>query len=121
LVVALLALLATAGRADAADRRVPAGWLGVTADGPMEASDRAEWGQMASAGVETVRTAFYWALLRPRPADAAGRLATDFTSTDAIVVAAARRGLSVLPVVQWPPPGQPCSRGGVRLPARASG
>jgi len=117
--IALLALvlaLAGAARADAAERRVPQGWLGVTADGPFQAGDAGEWDRMVVAGVETVRTAFFWALLQPYPTAAAvppaeaarfrtvDGVPTDFGSTDEIVVAAAQRGLAVLPVVQFTPP-----------------
>ena len=63
--LALLFLLAGAAGAEAAERRVPQGWLGVTADGPFDASDADEWDRMVVAGVESVRTAFYWALLQP--------------------------------------------------------
>jgi hypothetical protein len=113
--LALLFLLAGAAGAEAAERRVPQGWLGVTADGPFDASDADEWDRMVVAGVESVRTAFYWALLQPYatqqdvpPAEAAryrdaGGVPTDFSSTDAIVAAAAQRGLAVLPVVQFTP------------------
>ena len=108
-------MLAGAARADAAERRVPQGWLGVVADGPLQASDADEWDRMVGAGVETVRTAFYWRLLQQYataadvPAAEASRhrevhgVPTDFSSTDAIVIAAARRGLALLPVVQWTP------------------
>jgi Glycosyl hydrolase catalytic core len=116
--IALLAVvlaLAGAGDAAAAERRVPEGWLGVTADGPFQIEDGAEWDRMVDAGVESVRTAFYWAVLQPYatqadvPADQAARfrladgVPTDFSSTDAIVTAAAQRGLALLPVVQFTP------------------
>jgi Glycosyl hydrolase catalytic core len=116
--IALLALVVTlagAAGAEAADRRVPRGWLGVTADGPFQAGDAGEWDRMVGAGVESVRTAFYWAVLQPYrteadvPAEERLRfrivdgVPTDFSSTDAIVAAAAQRGLAVLPVVQFAP------------------
>jgi hypothetical protein len=114
--LAVLFALAGACAADAAERRVPQGWLGVTADGPFSAADGGEWDRMVVSGVETVRTAFFWALLQPYateadvPAEQAARfrtidgVPTDFSSTDAIVVAAAQRGLRLLPVVQFTPP-----------------
>ena len=57
---------------------------------------------MAAAGAETARAAFFWALVQPHPHGTSGS-SFDFDSTDALVVAAARRGLALLPVVQWPP------------------
>jgi hypothetical protein len=113
--LALLFLLAGAGGVQAAERQVPQGWLGVTADGPFNASEGDEWDRMVVTGVESVRTAFYWALLQPYatqqdvPPEEAARfravdgVPTDFSSTDAIVTAAAQRGLAVLPVVQFTP------------------
>jgi hypothetical protein len=95
LVVVALALLAAP--AGAAERRVPQGWLGVTADGPLSATDDAEWDRMAGAGVESVRVAFRWYQLQPEPQ------AIGFAPADAVVAAAARRGIGVLPVVEQPP------------------
>jgi hypothetical protein len=98
LLIVLLLLLAAPAVADAGARRVPQGWLGVTADGPLHASDTGEWNRMATVGVETVRTSIRWSDLQPDPA------AIDFSSSDAVVAAAAARGLAVLPVVQHTPP-----------------
>ena len=110
LLILLVALLAVpAGTAAAAERRVPPGWLGVTADGPLLATHEAEWNRMPGAGVESVRVALRWAALEPRPG------AFDFSSSDALVAAAAARRLPVLPVVQHAPawaavrPGDPAS------------
>ena len=112
---AVLASLALAAPAAAAERRVPQGWLGVTADGPVTATDAGEWNRMVGAGAESVRAAFRWAEVQPYrsfadvPAGNAARFRdvggtpTDFAATDAIVAAAAVRGLSVLPVLQHPP------------------
>ena len=70
---------------------------------------------MVGAGVESVRAAVRWYELQPYgsaaevpPADAArfrdaGGVPTDFTALDAVVAAAAARGLAVLPVVQCAP------------------
>jgi hypothetical protein len=41
--IALIVLLFGAAGADAETRAVPQGWLGVTADGPFDASDATEW------------------------------------------------------------------------------
>jgi hypothetical protein len=95
--VLILLLLLLAAPARAAERRVPQGWLGVTADGPMTSGEAGEWSRMPAAGVETVRAAFRWPELQPGPG------AFDFTASDAIVAAAAQRGLPVLPVVQHVP------------------
>ena len=99
LLTALVSLVALALPAQAgAARQVPPGWLGVTVDGPMTAADAPEWDRMPGAGVESARVAFRWALLQP---DAGG--AFDFAPTDAVVAAAAARGIGVLPVLQEPP------------------
>jgi hypothetical protein len=96
--ILLLALLALPAGAAAADRRVPQGWLGVTADGPLAASNAGEWQRMPRAGVESVRASMLWTALEPRPG------AFDFSASDAVVAAAAARGMPVLPVVQHTPP-----------------
>jgi hypothetical protein len=98
LAVLLCLLLPTT--ASAAPRKVPRGWLGVVADGPMTAPGfpQREWDLLAGSGAESVRTAFYWRDIQPNgPADA------DFSRTDPVVLAAAQRGLGVLPVVQGTP------------------
>jgi hypothetical protein len=114
LLLAFFSLLVGATAADAANRKVPRGWLGTTADGPFNPKSR-EWNRMKSASVESVRTAFHWARLQPYPSAAAvppgqesrfrdvGGVPTDFTSTDRIVKAAARRRMELLPVVEWTP------------------
>jgi hypothetical protein len=96
-VIAVALLLLLAAPAGAAERRVPQGWLGVTADGPLTATDDAEWDRMAASGVESVRVAFRWFQLQPEPQ------AIDFAPTDAAVAAAARRGLGLVPVVEQAP------------------
>jgi hypothetical protein len=87
--------------AHAAKRQVPQGWLGVVADGPLNdpayPAGPGEWDRMAGSGVETVRTAFYWRAVEPAPGQ------YDFALKDALVLAAAQRGLSVLPVIQGTP------------------
>lgn len=97
LVVALLACLALPAAAAA---RVPDGWLGVVADGPLTADGArldAEWDLMARSGVQSVRTAFYWSEAQPT----AG--APDWRRYDAVVASAARRRLTVLPIVHRTP------------------
>jgi hypothetical protein len=104
--LALLLLLAAPARA--AERKVPQGWLGVTADGPVRADTPAEWDRMVAAGVESVRTAVRWNELQPT----AGA-APDLAPLDALVAVAASRGLELLPVVQgtpaWAADGDPTS------------
>ncbi|MBE2316383.1 hypothetical protein DVA67_010375 [Solirubrobacter sp. CPCC 204708] len=112
--VLFLVLLLTPASASAADRLVPRGWLGVTVDGPLNdpgyAHAAGEWDRMASSGVEAVRTAFYWHSIQPT-----GPEAFDFSVKDQLVLAAAKRGLGVLPVVHGTPawaalnPGDPAS------------
>ena len=94
-------LLCLAPAAAAAERSVPRGWLGVIADGPMTRAGAAvdgEWDLMASSGAESVRSAFYWPI-----AQRAEGVPPDLASYDAVVLAAARRGLPVLPIVTGTP------------------
>jgi hypothetical protein len=96
---ALCAALALAAPAQA--RSVPRGWLGVQADGPLTEPGnpfRSEWKLMAASGAETVRTSFNWARAQP---SSSGPI--DFAAIDAVVLAAARQRLPVLPVVQSTP------------------
>jgi hypothetical protein len=94
---AILALLLCLGATAPARAAVPRDWLGVTVDGPViEAGPdyAAEWPLMAGNGVATVRVAFYWTQgqrLGPGP--------VDFAAYDTAVLAAAREGIRVLPVV----------------------
>ncbi len=98
----LLTLLVLPVTAGAAERKVPRGWLGVTVDGPLNdpawPGAAGEWDRMAGSGVEAVRTAFYWNLLQPT-----GPETFDFAVKDQLVLAAAKRGLGVLPVVHGTP------------------
>src|SRR3954447_4437569 len=100
--IALVCALALPTTADAARREVPRGWLGVVVDGPMTdpafAQAPAEWDRLASSGAESVRAAIYWSQIEPA---APGQL--DFTASDQTFLAAAQRGLEVLPVVQGTP------------------
>jgi hypothetical protein len=90
--------LLTAAPAEAR-RHVPYGWLGVTADGPLtDGSHDAEWDQLAASGAESARTSVRWAALQPD-----GGAPPDLRTTDATVLAAAARGVGVLPVVEDTP------------------
>jgi len=115
LLVPIVLALLLAAPAGAAERRVPPGWLGVVADGPLTGADGGEFDGMVAAGVETVRTGIFWAQIQPYrsatevPAADAARfrdsdgVPTDFAGLDAVVAASAARGLAVVPVVQATP------------------
>ncbi len=111
--VVLLTALTVAAPAQA-KRTVPRGFFGVVADGPLtdgEVSLAPELAKMRRSGVETVRVVFDWAHAQPYAsfadvpvADAArftdvGGVPTDFSFADRFVAAAARQGITVLPVV----------------------
>src|SRR4051812_32364018 len=100
--IALVCALALPTTADAARREVPRGWLGVVVDGPMTdpafAGAPSEWDLLASSGAESVRAAVYWNQVQPGGPDE-----LNFAATDPIFLAAAQRGLDVLPVVQGTP------------------
>jgi hypothetical protein len=98
LLLAVLVAAFTTAPASAAQRTVPQGFLGVTVDGPMTPASDDEWDRMVAAGVETVRVAMRWNLIQPYSIRDG-----DFSSTDALVEAAARRHLAVLPVVESTP------------------
>src|SRR4051794_8707719 len=91
LLTVALALLAAAPAQ--ARRQVPFGWLGVTADGPLVDGDdqAAEWDLLASSGAESARFGISWAAAQPQ----AG-VAPSLAATDAVVLAAAARGVTVL-------------------------
>jgi hypothetical protein len=98
LLAAVLVALVLAAPAAAAP---PRDWLGVTADGPLTApgaSMEGEWDVLAGSGAASVRTAFYWWDGQP---SGPGALAP--AAYDRVVLAAAQRGLGVLPVVQGTP------------------
>jgi hypothetical protein len=98
LLLVLAVALLTAAPAQA-KRTVPFGWLGVNADGPImgDAPD-SEWAYMATSGAEVTRFAVRWSEMQPSR-DAA----IDFSAFDRIVLAGARHGIKVLPVVQDTP------------------
>jgi polysaccharide biosynthesis protein PslG len=73
----------------------------VQADGPLTDQPGpydGEWDRMVGAGVESVRLTFLWRFAQP----VAGG-PNDFTATDALVIAGARRHLQVFPNV-WATP-----------------
>jgi polysaccharide biosynthesis protein PslG len=111
-----VAALAATAPAQAARREVPRGWLGVTADGPLIGAPfgtGAEWDRLAGSGAESVRTAFWWRDMQP---GGPGGLVT--AAGDAVVLAAARRGLEVLPVVQGTPGWAAITPGDLASPPR---
>lgn len=97
----VLVLLAAAPASGAAAApRVPADWLGVVADGPMldpGGAHRAEWAAIARTGTRIVRVPAYWRVFEPVP------FAFDTAAFDAVVLSAARAGLTVVPVLQGTP------------------
>jgi hypothetical protein len=85
----------------AAQARVPFGFVGVMADGPIAERDFDPAGEldlMVASGVESVRIVFHWANAQPDRATA-----PDFGAFDPLVAGAATRGLRVLPVVTTAP------------------
>ena len=100
--VVLVFALAVPATAGAARREVPRGWLGVVVDGPLIepgfADAAPEWDRLAGSGAESVRAAIYWNQVQPGKATE-----LNFAGADAIVLAAAQRGLAVLPVLQGTP------------------
>lgn len=114
----VLAAIAVLGLPAAASARVPQGFVGVVADGPVAASGfdpRAEFRTMVRTGVESVRMVVHWAdaqgYRRMEDVPAAqrdsyrsiGGVPTTFARIDPLVRAAARRRLRVLPVVTTAP------------------
>jgi hypothetical protein len=100
-IVAVCALLVAAAPASAAAPKVPRDWLGVVADGPLTDPGlglESEWQLLASSGATTVRTPFWWSQGQPN-----GAGAVDYSAYDAVVLAAARHGVGVLPIVQGTP------------------
>jgi hypothetical protein len=110
--VAVAILLVVASPAPAA---VPRDWLGVMVDRLMtdpafDAGD--EWRRLGDSGAGHVRTEFYWPRAQPT-----GPGATDLGASDAVVLAAAREGLGVLPVVRGTPGWAGASKSGPARPA----
>jgi hypothetical protein len=93
-ILVLCSLLLVPAGARAKVPRIPAGWVGVAADGPLlerPAKHRGEWRRMRANRVGFVRAAFVWRDVQPEPGP------IDLAPTDAIVLAAAKQGLSVMP------------------------
>jgi len=95
--------LLAAGSPAAAARDVPRDFYGAVLDGSVLSAPHvrlaAQWGRMASSGVETARVVFSWAAAQPT---ATGPI--DFSRTDALVAGASEHGIDLLPVVLYAPP-----------------
>jgi hypothetical protein len=119
--VALLAL-ALAAPAHAAERTVPRNFIGTVADGVLTDQDSRFLGQldpMVAAGAESIRMVFDWRVGQPYKrmedvpaeqrqffragADESG-VPTDYRAFDRYVEEAARRGMTIRPVVMLAPP-----------------
>lgn len=121
LAIALVAAPASAparSRLPFSSTRVPPGFVGVNASGPLldPRVDLAhEFDRMVRNGVESVRVVFSWAAAQPyrtwqevpRAQSSqftnVGGIPTDFSASDRLVALAASRGLSLLPVVIYAP------------------
>lgn len=126
----LVVLAMTAGSAYG---RVPPGFVGMMADGPVFArgvSLDATLTKMVSSGVQHLRVAFFWSGAQPYarwsdvPHDQAshfvsgpGGVPTAFGNTDAVVAQAAKHHLSLLPVVTYAPGWDAAPTGSGRQPA----
>ena len=100
------------------EAKVPPGFVGVVADGPLldQGTNLGhELDLMKRAGVQSVRVTFPWSAAQPyatfadAPPGAAPQFSdvdgvpTDFTGTDRLVQETAKRGLRILPVVLYSP------------------
>ena len=116
---ALLLALACASPAAAAQRQVPAHFVGTVADGVLTDDDPRFFAQldpMVSVGVESIRMVFDWRVAQPyaRMKDVPPNqrpffrdesdVPTDYRQLDGYVEAAAKRGMTIRPVVMLAPP-----------------
>jgi hypothetical protein len=79
----------------------PFGFVGMNVDGPLLGAGvnlTPVFSSMEASGVQSVRTTFDWAAAQPVQGGP-----IDFTQTDALVAAAAARGMTVLPVIIYTP------------------
>ena len=116
------AILASAllSQGTSATARVPAGFVGVVADGPLldpgsHVSLARELKLMRITGVGSVRATFLWSAAQPHETFAdvppgeqsryvdVGGVPTDFGRTDRLVRQTAKRGLRLLPAVLYAP------------------
>lgn len=115
ILAAAAALLVPAGAA----ARVPQGFVGTDADGPLLSNDTSlfynELPAMATAGIETIRINFDWRRIQPyRSMDQVPQdqrwaftevhgVPNDFWLTDTWMAMSAQRGISVMPVLIYTP------------------
>lgn len=96
--LALAAFMPVAAGA-ATTPRLPKGFIGMNADGPLyddpAVNVATELGRMQATGITQIRAVFDWAQAQPTDA----QTPPDLTKLDAIVGGAAAKGLTVLPVV----------------------
>ncbi|MEA2439746.1 MAG: polysaccharide biosynthesis protein PslG [Thermoleophilaceae bacterium] len=115
--LSLLAVSPAAG-AQAKVKRVPPNFMGVVGDGPLLSGDFDLGGQldrMVPNGVQSMRTVFNWAAAQPYesftqvPPDQLTRfrnedgVPTDWSPSDHVVLEAAQRRISILPVIMVAP------------------
>jgi hypothetical protein len=100
-----------------ATTNVPAGFVGMNANGPLFSDaghPQRQLDRMVANGVESIRVVFNWSAAQPYPnwnSVPLGQVGnyqpypvpTSFTETDRVVELAARRHLTVLPVVLYAP------------------
>jgi Glycosyl hydrolase family 53 len=117
ILVGLAGSIALAAIPPAAIANVPAGFVGMNANGPLfsaAAQPQRELHRMVASGVESIRVVFNWSAAQPYPnwnvvpLDQVGSfqpypVPTSFAETDQIVELAARLHLTVLPVVMYAP------------------
>src|SRR5450755_18894 len=114
----LLSVLVGALVSTSASARVPQGFVGMMADGPVfdaRVNPAHQLDVMVASGVQSLRVVFNWADAEPYarqsdvPASQAsvfvygGNVPVSFRATDPIVALAAQRGLTILPVVLYTP------------------
>jgi hypothetical protein len=101
--LALVAILVLGTGTAHAARSVPQGFFGVNTSGNIEVAPSkvwtAHWDKLASGGAESVRVLFNWDLAQNH-----GPGSTNWTRNDRIVMNAAKRGMEILPVVEYAPP-----------------
>ena len=119
LLLSVLLTIAVLGSVPAAaSARVPQGFVGMMADGPLlsrQVNLPRQLDSMVASGVESLRVVFNWAAAEPyaswsdvpaaqrhRFTDV-GNMPIDFSAMDGIVGPAAQRGLSIMPVILFAP------------------
>jgi hypothetical protein len=120
LAVLALVLAASARAGSSPPAAVPQGFVGVDVDGPVYGLDNSvdfdnQVGSMVTNGVQSIRSAFNWAVAEPYPSWAkvpkvdrdefvnVGGKPFSFSQTDTIVGSAAQHGVTVLPTVLYTP------------------